>query len=244
MQNKKIKAILSRYPKQRKPLPKAYQKIYTEHYTDNRKGNTKTTSKAQKFEEWLHKQVAKLSSPELITLEIGAGTINQLNFERAGNVYDIIEPFKELYTNSPHLEKITKIYKDIDEVEKTKHYDRIISIAVLEHIADLPQLVAKICLHLNKNGVFQVAIPNEGTIMWRMGTMYTGRAFKKKYGLNYQVLMQHEHINTAKEIEIILHYFFEEVKRKVYGINKTFAFYRYYECRKPRKKTSLSFLKN
>lgn len=149
-----IKEILSRYPKQRKALPEVYQNIYTEHYTDNREGNTKTTSKAQKLEEWLHKKVAELSSTELTTLEIGAGTINQLNFEKPGNVYDIIEPFNELYASSPHLESITKIYKDIDEVLKTSFYDRIISVAVLEHVVDLPKLIAKSCLHLEKNGVF------------------------------------------------------------------------------------------
>ncbi len=244
MQNKTIKEILSRYPKQRKALPEVYQKIYTEHYTDNREGNTKTTSKSQKLEEWLHKKVAELSSPELTTLEIGAGTIYKLNFEKAGMVYDVIEPFKELYKNSPQLINTTKIYKDIDEVSKTSLYDRIISVAVLEHITDLPQLIAKSCLHLEKNGVFQAAIPNEGTIMWRMGTMYTGRGFKKKYGLDYQVLMQHEHLNTAKEIHTILNYFFEEIKCNVYGISKAFAFYRYYECRKPKMKSVASFLEN
>lgn len=44
--------------------------------------------------------------------------------------------------------------------------------------------------------------------MWKLGyTLSTGMEFKRKYGLEYEVLMKHEHVNTAKEIEEVLNYF-------------------------------------
>jgi hypothetical protein len=60
--------------------------------------------------------------------------------------------------------------------------------------------------------------------------------FKLKYGLDYGLLMKHEHVNTAREIEEVLEYFFEQVECKVFGLAKSISLYRYYECRDPRVK--------
>ncbi|MDR1243839.1 MAG: hypothetical protein LBJ79_01425 [Endomicrobium sp.] len=43
--------------------------------------------------------------------------------------------------------------------------------------------------------------------------------------------MNYEHVNTADEIERVLCYFFDDVKMWICGISKTFALFRYYECR-------------
>jgi hypothetical protein len=58
--------------------------------------------------------------------------------------------------------------------------------------------------------------------------------FKLKHGLDYGLFMKHEHVNTAKEIEEVLEYFFKEIKCKVFGLSKSISFYRYYECHNPR----------
>lgn len=226
-------SILNKFPKERIELPEAYQKIYEQHYLSNREGKYKTTSLSQKLESWMHKKVAadiKGSSDPRSTLEIGAGTLNQLHFEeRVGN-YDIVEPFKELYEDSPLLSRVDQIYADISEIPADKKYDRITTIATFEHIMDLPFVVAHAANHLHEGGTLRVAIPNEGTIMWRMGTMVTGAEFKKKYGLDYQVLMRYEHVNTAADIEGVLKYFFHHAKCSVFGVSKGLAFYRFYEC--------------
>jgi hypothetical protein len=80
-------------------------------------------------------------------LEIGAGTLNQLKYEKKA-IYDIVEPFEILYENSPELNRINKIYRDISEINDEK-YDRIISCACFEHILNLPEVVAKSCILLN-----------------------------------------------------------------------------------------------
>ena len=161
---------LKKFPKTRTKLPIDYEKIYAEHYKKNREGETSASSLAQKMEAWLHKKVAfdVLNDHTKSTLEIGAGTLNQLKYEQT-EPYDIIEPFSELYQNSQYLNKINHIYSDIDEISKSIKYSRITSIATFEHILDLPKVVAKTCLLLNNKGVLRVAIPNEGTFLWKLG---------------------------------------------------------------------------
>jgi hypothetical protein len=167
-------------------------------------------------------------------LEIGAGTLNQLMYEQT-TPYDIIEPFSELYLNSKFKDQFNNVYKDIDEIGDLNKYDRITAIATFEHITDLPKVVAKTCIHLNENGTLRVSIPNEGTFLWKLGyKLTTGIEFKLKYGLDYSILMNYEHVNTAGEIEQVLKYFYGKVKCSCFGINRKIAFYRFYECSQPR----------
>jgi len=230
-------SILDDFPKKRIKLPEEFQEIYNHHYLSNREGKYKTTSFSKKLESWMHKKVAEDvtgKNKKYSTLEIGAGTLNQLKYEPAQEAYDIVEPFKELFVGSQLLKSIRNVYDDISDINNII-YDRITSIATFEHIINLPLVVSKAAMLLNKeNGNMRVAIPNEGTILWKLGTIITGFEFEKKYHLNYQVLMQYEHVNTAKDIEAVLNYFFESTKCSVFGIRKGLALYRFYDCRKPR----------
>ena len=112
--------IFPQFPKIRAPLPKQYAEIYESFYKSNRNGDTTASSAAQRMERWLHKKVAldmpNMDSQGFRTLEIGAGTLNQLQFERDFSHYDIIEPFSALYKDSLNLPKVRKIYADISEV--------------------------------------------------------------------------------------------------------------------------------
>lgn len=238
--------MFENYPKERIKLPLEFQKIYSEHYKNNREGSTSASSLAQKMEAWLHRKVAKdvIGVIDKSTLEIGAGTLNQLKYEQT-KPYDIIEPFSELYNNSKFENHIDCVYSDIDEVSDSKSYDRITSVATFEHILDLPKVVAKTCLHLNEKGSLRVSIPNEGTFIWKLGyKLTTGVEFKLKYGLDYSILMNYEHVNTADEIEQVLKYFYGKVKCSCFGINRKIAFYRFYECSEPKTEIAERYLKS
>lgn len=229
-----IHELIKTYPRKRLDLPDAYKKIYEQHYEENRNGKTKISFLSSKLEYWLHRKVAKSArgGVDQKTLEIGAGTLNQLEFERT-NIYDIVEPFQKLFQNSPNLKYVRNIYPDISNICNEK-YDRITSIACFEHIENLPEVVAKVTKLLKTNGKLCISIPNEGRFLWKFSyTMTTGREFKKRFGLEYETLMRYEHINTADEIEQILKYYFKDVKMSLFGVSKTFSFYRYYECSKP-----------
>ena len=226
----------SQYPKVRPDLPDNISIIYKGHYKANRTGSTVASSVAQKLEAWMHKQVASTSNyyNEFATLEIGAGTLNQLSYENKSDIYDVIEPMKHLYEDSPYFDKIRHFYGDISEVPGDHAYHRITSVAVLEHVDNLPQVVARSCNLLAENGVFCAGIPNEGRAVWKLAwKTTTGIEFRLKYGADYGVLMRHEHLNTADEIEGVLRYFFREVYCKNFGINKSLSLYRYIECKSP-----------
>lgn len=232
--NMETNELLATYPRKRKELPKEYQAIYDQHYSENRNGKTKASYFSSKLEHWLHNKVAKTSSADKKTLEIGAGTLNQLDFEQP-TVYDIVEPYKKLFEDSPNLKYVRNVYSDISEISDEK-YDRITAVACFEHIDNLPDVVQKCVELLDKNGTVCISIPNEGRFLWKFAyTMTTGREFKKRFGLEYETLMRYEHINSADEIEQILKYYFKSVKMSLLGIGKTFSFYRYYECSNPRK---------
>ncbi len=228
--------MFENYPKHREELPKAFQLIYSDYYQQNREGETTATGVSKKVESWLHKKVAADVEADFSkkTLEIGAGTLNQLQYEKTEN-YEIIEPFKKLFADSKSLNRISNIYNDIDEICIDKKFDRITSVATFEHILDLPKVVAKSCLLLKNKGTLRTSIPNQGSLLWKLGySLTTGIEFRLKYGLNYSILMNYEHVNTANEIEKVLKYFYEKNSSSYFGIGKHLSLYRFYESSKPR----------
>ena len=167
------------------------------------------------------------------TLEIGSGNLNHLDYEPSSNRYDIVEPFVELFENSPNRSRVQNFYRDLNEIRGLQ-FDRIISIAAFEHLCDLPSVVAKSALLLATGGELRVAIPSEGTVLWKLGwTFTTGIEFRLRHGLDYGVLMRHEHVNTADEIAGILKIFFRKTRRSVHGICAPLSFYQFFQCADP-----------
>jgi len=228
--------LFSQFPKQRTPLPPEYAAIYLQHYRNSREGKSQILSLAQRAERWMHRKVASDvadGSPKA-TLEIGAGNLNQLPYEPYSEPYDIVEPFRELYESSPHRQRVRNIYDDVSQIPQEHRYDRITSIAVLEHVCNLPELVARSALLMADGGSFRAGIPSEGTILWRLGwQLTTALDFRARYNLDYKVLMRYEHVNTAREIEEVLRYFFAEVRCSVFGLMRSLSFYQFLACAKP-----------
>lgn len=186
------------------------------------------------LESWHHRQVAKLKGPKSI-LELGAGSINHVPYEPGSIIYDCIEPFHELYENSPYLDKVRNLYNDIADIPKDSRYQRILSIGVLEHLVDLPKIIAQSGLLLTSDGVFQASIPSEGGLLWGLSwRLSTGIAYKMRTGLDYKPVMQHEHINDADEILDVIKYFFKSVKIRRFPLPSLhLSFYTYIEASDP-----------
>lgn len=240
--------MLKDFPKERPSLPPEYQKIYEAHFRENREGRSRVSSVSRRLETWMHRAVAGDVAEidpgiEVPTLEIGAGTLNHIPYERQIHPYDIVEPNTKLFRESPEFSRVRHAYDNIFAVEGEKLYRRIISIAVLEHLTDLPRVIARAGLLLNSEGSLRAGIPNEGTGLWRLGYLLTtGLEFRLRYGLDYCKIMLHEHVNTADEIEDVLHSFFDTVECKVLGLSKSVAFYRFYACQGPKRRECRSFL--
>ena len=239
------KKLLAVFPKRRTELPKAYREIYVEHYRRNRNGGSTASAAAHNLEAWMHRKVAedvKTLQAGYRTLEVGAGNLNHLQYEPSSAAYDVVEPFLELEADAPNKRRVSTIYRDISEIREAR-YDRIISVATFEHLEDLPTVTASFGKLLSPSGRLRIAIPSEGTLLWGLGWRFTtGIEFRLRYGLNYGVLMRHEHVNTAAEIAGVLEIFFESVKRQVFGITPGLSFYQFFECVSPRRDRCLSYL--
>jgi len=231
--------ILSRFPKKRPTLTPEYQAIYLKWMQINRGGAIKTTSLSTRLEQWMHRKMIadlpKYSSEDKIeTLELGAGTLNHLDFDQRSNAYDVVEPSENLLSIAKNRSRVRQVFADLDHVSEGALYDRVISIAVLEHLEDLPGAVDQCIRHLKPGGVFRAAIPSEGTITWKMGwSLTTARAFRNLYQLDYEKLMQYEHINTAKEIVEVSRCYFKDVKLSSFGLCPSLSFYQFIEARNP-----------
>jgi len=237
--------LLARFPKRRPELPEAYRRIYLEHYRSNRDGLSTASAAAKWMESWMHRKVAEDTigrAPGYSTLEIGAGTLNHLQYEPMSNRYDIVEPFFELFVASPLRRRIQNVYSDLQEGPHIG-YDRVISIAAFEHLCNLPSIVARCGILLSERGQLRVAVPSEGTILWLIGwKLTTGIEFRLKHGLDYGVLMKHEHVNTADEIASVLRFFFKEVRRSFLGVAPALSFYQFCECSNPNQSRCADYL--
>jgi SAM-dependent methyltransferase len=232
-----LATVLAQFPKTRPTLPAKLQAIYTRQYLENRAGATPAASASQRLERWLHRQVAAdvTSGTAAPTLEVGAGTLNQLNFEPANPAYDIVEPFKELYRDSPLKGRIRRVFADVSDVPAGQAYDRITSVAALEHICDLPLVLARAARLLTPDGTLRAAIPSEGGFLWKLGWMCTtGLEFRLRHGLDYGLMMAHEHVNDALDIETLLRALFEEVEVRSFGLGLQLSLYRFLAARRPR----------
>ncbi len=222
--------IFGRFPKKRTKLPEKYEKIYQKEYLYNRSSKGFINSIKHKLEAWMHYRVAHIKGENI--LEIGAGTLNHVKYEKKYKIYDVVEPNQFLYIKSGNRRYINNIYRSAKEIPRDKVYDKIFSIAVFEHLENLPEEINILLKHLKKGGILQAAIPGEGNILWGIcWRLTTAVSFYIRYGLNYGLIMKHEHINDYKEITEIIKFFFKNIKIKYFPF-KYFCIYLYIEARK------------
>lgn len=238
-------SVLVRFPKTRDDLPEDFQKVYDKFYQDNRAGNTPSSSVSRRLEQWMHRKVALGGKEGERILEIGAGSFNHLPYEKPTQAYDAIEPWDGLAKVGTNQSKVRKIYKDMNELPKDAQYDRIVSVASLEHILDLPRVVAQSALLLDSKGVFRAGIPSEGTPLWDWGwRLTTGREFQRRYKLDFEVFARYEHVNDCFEIADVLRVFFGRVKIRCFGLARWISLYQVISCSEPRKDRAQAYLAN
>lgn len=228
-----IDALLNSYPRMRPELPQAHQLVYEREYKLNRNGEAAVEGLAKNLEGWMHRRVASQRGAPI--LELGAGTLNHLRYEHDTHDYDIVEPFTALYEESPVLQKVRAVYGSIDDIDPENRYQRIISIAVLEHMTNLPNDLARAGMLMAENGVFQAGIPSEGGFLWGVGwRCTTGLSYFLRNQLDYGVLMRHEHVNTAPEILALVRCFFHDVSVVYFpALTHQLSLYSYIEARSP-----------
>lgn len=164
-----------------------------------------TTVKLDRFG-WLsrfdHTFPARSASPELRTLEIGAGTGAHVQFEPAGE-YVALEVSNQLAAQIPRRDGLSVVVADCEKrlPWDDDSFDRVLAIHVLEHLYNLPAALDEIARVLRPGGVLCVVIPCEGGRLYSLGRRFTTkRMFEKRYGTPYDWMIRREHCNTAREV--------------------------------------------
>ena len=218
-----------------KKLPEKYEKIYKNFYKDYALSKTLIRKIISFFESWYHKQIAKMGNKNEIILEIGCGSLNHINYEKGFLSYEVVEPKVFLLEQVQRKKKliVSKIYTSLDKIPDHKNYSKIISIAVLEHVNNLEEHILQITNLLQPNGIFAVAIPAEGELLWWLAWRLTsGIGFWIKYRLDYGVIMRYEHIHNSKDILEKLKKYFYIYKIRSFPFNiRNFRIYITLECR-------------
>lgn len=231
-----MRTVLDRFPKVRPTLPDEYLALYEREQLENRTRGGLGNSIARFLESWMHKQIAKDAISALDdVLEVGAGPLNHLDYEDSYAAYDVVEPFRKLLESSNTRRSLRQIYTSTEEIPELKQYDRIISVAVLEHMLDLPRELARSGLLLKASGRFCAGVPSEGSPLWEAAWRYgTGPGFKRRTGLDYEPMMNYEHVNTVDEIDYCIRYFFRKVSVRRFPLPVKFlSLYTYYLAEDP-----------
>ena len=207
--------------------------IFDQAYKDNRERAGLVHKISARLEAWMHRRVAEKSGGSV--LELGAGTLNHLAFEDGEADYDVVEPQSALYEDKVAGARIHDVYRDISEIDATESYRRIISIAALEHMTNLPAVLARAGLLLDAGGKFQAGIPSEGGLLWGLSwRVSSGVAFRLRTGLDWSEYMRHEHVNTAPEILALSDYFFANVTIRRFPLRPHhLSLYVYFEATDP-----------
>ncbi len=190
----------------------------------------------------MHRRVADYT--EFPLLEIGGGTLNHVRFENKTGIYDVVEPQAYLYEGKAECSRVRRFFRSIDDLPTAGFYRRIISVAVLEHILELPKVLAKTTQLLNADGIFLAGVPSEGALAWYMGWRFgTGMAFRRRFGLDYSTFIRYEHVNDCSEMERLIRYFYQEVKVRRFPF-KAFqaSFYTFIEAGMPNLRRAKFFL--
>lgn len=226
--------LLATYPRRRPDLSPEFEAMHLELLVSSREGAGVTTAVSQRLESWMHKRVAAASRPGAV-LEMGAGVLNHLEFESEGLIYDVVEPESIFYQGKPQAARVRDFYADLAHIPEGQRYGRIISIATLEHVTDLPHVVARAGLMLEDGGLFQAGIPSEGGALWAL-SWRLGRdlPMRLRTGLDYGELMRHEHVSDAKEILAVVRTFFRNVSVSWWPIGHVqLSLYGYLEATDP-----------
>ena len=216
-------------------LPEKYKKIYKNFYKEYALSKTFTRKIISFFESWYHKEISNMGNQNGAILEIGCGSLNHIKYEKNFLSYEVVEPKEFLIKQAERKKRliVTKTYPSLDLIPSNKNYSKIISIAVLEHVNNLDEHISKITDLLNPNGIFAVAIPAEGELLWWLAWRLTsGISFWLKYRLDYGIIMRYEHINNSEEIikKLKKYFFINRVKSFPFNI-KNFRIYITLECK-------------
>jgi len=134
-------------------------------------------------------------------LDVGSGIGYHLKFEKIDErrTYICFDPDKSM------LDKITqrgiiKIQAKCEEIPiKSKTINLIIASHILEHVRDLPKCIKELKRVLKDDGILLVVLPCHPGVAWNLITKISpSRKRLGKIGIDYDIVMKNEHVNSFK----------------------------------------------
>ena len=132
-------------------------------------------------------------------LDVGSGMGYHLKFEKLSNKRTYIcldkDPTMIDKIQTPGVKKMVGSSSKI--LLKDNSIDLIIASHVLEHLPHLRSDLKELKRILKKNGKLIVVLPCDPGKLWRVLTFITPSRWRlRRLGIDYDIVMKHEHVNT------------------------------------------------
>lgn len=196
---------IQRPPRELKPLTPAEQKALDLMHADL--GNYLYTGLAGQMQIAGHQQVAKWASglgEHHVVLDIGCGQGHHLKYSSHTNYQyigiDMRHVFlKNLVAEFPSSKVTIGLADQLPFASASIDY--IVSVYVLEHLWELEASVDEMARLLKPSGELLVGLPAEGGFLYGLGRNLTSKPYvERKYKVDYDALIKHEHCNTFPEV--------------------------------------------
>jgi SAM-dependent methyltransferase len=153
-----------------------------------------------------------------VVLEIGCGHGHHLRFGR--NDYQC---YLGLDIEHRFLRTLRKRFHGIRVVNgdayalpfRDQSVDCVLSVYCFEHLRKLPKCLSEISRVLKPKGELLVGLPAEGGLTYGLGRRFTSKRYmEKKYGVDYDAIVNYEHPNKIWNILKSLKKYFRIVKKR------------------------------
>lgn len=153
-----------------------------------------------------HHQLEDWAAPfrQGMVLEIGCGNGHHLSHRRADYAHyigldimpNLLGIMKERFPETRML--VGSAYHLPFPAESV---DCVFSAYVFEHLRELPTCLQEVRRILKPGGELLIGLPTEGGLAWSLGRRFSSKPYmERKYGLDYDAIVQWEHWNTHNEV--------------------------------------------
>lgn len=153
-----------------------------------------------------------------VILDVGSGMGYHLKFEKVSNdrKYICLDRDPSMLSKIKYKNVSTMIGTCSEISLKDKSVDVVIASHIFEHLPNLRSDLNEIDRVLKDDGLLIVVLPCDPGFLWRILTFMTPSRWRlKKHGIDYDLVMKHEHVNTFSKCRKIL-------RQKFVTTNETF----------------------
>jgi ubiquinone/menaquinone biosynthesis C-methylase UbiE len=194
-------------------------KLWEQNYADDQENLYKNPLVRAVFDLG-HKYIARLGRGiHGKILDVGSGMGYHLKFEKLMQDRRYIcldkDPKMLCKINHVYVEKLVGTCSQIPLPDQS--IDLVVASHILEHLSDLPHDIDEIKRVLKNQGKVIVVLPCDPGLLWKILTYITpSRRRLKKLGIDYDVVMRHEHVNTYQVCRKVIKQNFNILNEKYY----------------------------